>query len=460
MDEFLKSIDGIQDALDENEQKRLLLEYYNTKNEDIRKFLLVHNQKLCVKTAIEQANKYHLPHLVGDLYSVCNLALAKALDNYNPFNSQGAQFSTYATQSMIRHIKKFFDNEYKHYLRQEVPTAKTRQNTTEQTPFTLEQFINSIIDDSESDVANDIAKAEKIKIILSYFSEKYKEIIKMRYGIDYPKAYTEEEIAKVVGVTRQRICQIINREFEKVRQSVAQNHKDLYPGLSQQYRDLQQSKAQISTLDEKYKFITYSYYGIHGFEKKSSKELAVIFGTTSNNITKIKDKYLSSLTPSERKDILDSAKPETFVCDQKAINMFNDFFGINNRAFLSLTQLQKKYRILGDSTTPVSYILEKTADALVQNGTYTQQQMDEIRQSRQTRINLERLNSYAPLYFSYKGENGYSRKTQDELASANKLTQGGVGIMIQKYKAYLDSLSPADRQAEILRHQVNIKERQ
>ena len=63
-------------------------------------------------------------------------------------------------------------------------------------------------------VKDDIVKLKKYMDILS---EREKNIIIKRYGLDGNKPKTLEEVGDLIGLTRERIRQILNDSYEKIR---------------------------------------------------------------------------------------------------------------------------------------------------------------------------------------------------------------------------------------------------
>ena len=65
-----------------------------------------------------------------------------------------------------------------------------------------------------------IARREFLDTIFdSYLTELERKILYLYYGLDDGEERTLEEIGSLVGVTRERILQIRNRAFEKLRES-------------------------------------------------------------------------------------------------------------------------------------------------------------------------------------------------------------------------------------------------
>ncbi len=73
--------------------------------------------------------------------------------------------------------------------------------------------------DIEEDVAA-IARKDFLDTMFdSYLTELERKILYLYYGLDDGEERTLEEIGSVLGVTRERIQQILNRAFEKLRES-------------------------------------------------------------------------------------------------------------------------------------------------------------------------------------------------------------------------------------------------
>jgi len=61
--------------------------------------------------------------------------------------------------------------------------------------------------------------AKKIKEALSILNPREKQIVMMRFGIEYEKKYTLEEVGRHFSLTRERIRQIEKRALEKIKNS-------------------------------------------------------------------------------------------------------------------------------------------------------------------------------------------------------------------------------------------------
>ena len=64
-----------------------------------------------------------------------------------------------------------------------------------------------------------VENADEMKPLLQHLNERERKILYLYYGLDDGEERTLEEIGSLLGVTRERIRQIRNRAFEKLRES-------------------------------------------------------------------------------------------------------------------------------------------------------------------------------------------------------------------------------------------------
>lgn len=100
-----------------------------------------------------------------------------------------------------------------------------------QTPVSLETPIGENGEDSLGDMVENqtettpeeamdiLVQKEQVKELLETLSEREREVIRLRYGLEDGKAQTLEEIGGQLGVTRERVRQIEARAMEKLRKN-------------------------------------------------------------------------------------------------------------------------------------------------------------------------------------------------------------------------------------------------
>ncbi len=82
-----------------------------------------------------------------------------------------------------------------------------------------ERFAGSDAEDIEEDMEARVRRNYLESMFDAYLTERERKILYLYYGLDDGEERTLEDIGKLLGVTRERIRQIRNRAFEKLRDS-------------------------------------------------------------------------------------------------------------------------------------------------------------------------------------------------------------------------------------------------
>lgn len=146
-----------------------------------------------------------------DLMSIGTIGLIKAIDSFDIEN--GTRFTTYASKCLQNEILMHFRAQKK--LSSEVSINETIDIDKDGNPLTYIDII-SCDDTIAEDIDLKINSAKAIKIIKNELSDRERQIIVMRYGLNGKPAATQREIASILGISRSYVSRIEKSALEKI----------------------------------------------------------------------------------------------------------------------------------------------------------------------------------------------------------------------------------------------------
>lgn len=172
-----------------------------------------------LRLIISIARKYSTIH--GDfdeLVSEGNMILLKAIDKFD--FARGFRFSTYATHAVRRHFYRYCQ---KTTNRRKLESGGSCEFILHELPASdPEQIDQSSLEYEEQRLKRLIAK------IYVCLDERERTIVQRRFGIPTGTTQTLREVAKHIGVSKERVRQIQNAALEKIRSFCG----ELNPNLS------------------------------------------------------------------------------------------------------------------------------------------------------------------------------------------------------------------------------------
>ena len=150
-----------------------------------------------------------------DLISIGTIGLIKGISTFDA--SKGARLATYAARCVENEILMYFRNKKKYA--QDVSFTEPIDSDKDGNTLSLIDIMadeRSVAEDIEDKLRN-----EKLyKVIDGALSEREKEIVYLRYGLDGRRAYTQREVANHLGISRSYVSRIEKKALETLREKM------------------------------------------------------------------------------------------------------------------------------------------------------------------------------------------------------------------------------------------------
>lgn len=211
------SNNSFPDPLTKDEED-LYVEKAKLGDKDARSKLIEHNLRLVAHIVKKYDNKNED---TDDLISIGTIGLIKGVDSYS--KKKNTRLTTYAARCIENEVLMYFRNNKKRSkdisINESVGFDKEGNEIT----------ILDILKTPAPDFALDIHKEDNIADLKQYFkvlTDREKEIITERYGLDDKDEITQKEIAKKLGISRSYVSRIEKRALTKILREFMKNNKD------------------------------------------------------------------------------------------------------------------------------------------------------------------------------------------------------------------------------------------
>jgi len=176
---------------------------------EARAELIVRNLRLVAYIA----NKYKSnAQDYEEFVSIGTVGLIKAVDSYDPNNKSKAKFPTYAVRCIQNEILMALRRAMKHSccgsLQAPISVDKDGNEITVEDTLALKSY--SINDEVENSVV--------IYEAMSTLTEKERQIINRRFGLNGRSELRQKEIAPIVGLSRSNLARVEKKALSKMRE--------------------------------------------------------------------------------------------------------------------------------------------------------------------------------------------------------------------------------------------------
>ncbi len=202
------------DPLDKEEEARCIESMLNGNKEDRNK-LIEHNLRLVAHIV----KKYdHKVDDSDDLISIGTIGLIKGIDSFS--GAKGTRLTTYCARCIENEILMYFRGD-----------KKNNKNISLNEPVGFDKDGNEIsfldiLKTPKPDFAMDIHNQNNLDLLTDYFlvlTDREKEIIEKRYGLNGKDELTQKEIAKELGISRSYVSRIEKRALTKMLREFIKN---------------------------------------------------------------------------------------------------------------------------------------------------------------------------------------------------------------------------------------------
>ena len=213
---FVGSADKLPEPLSKEEETRYVESSMNG-DKNAKNILIEHNLRLVVFLA----KKYENTGLdLEDLVSIGTIGLIKGIDSFS--YKHGTRITTYCARCIENEILMYYRNNKKNSKNISINESIGFDKDGNEISFL------DILKTPDPDFAMDIHLKDNIGLLKKYFNvltEREKDIVIKRYGLNGEKEITQKEIAKELKISRSYVSRIEKRALTKILREFIKNKK-------------------------------------------------------------------------------------------------------------------------------------------------------------------------------------------------------------------------------------------
>lgn len=217
---FINSCEGFPKPLSKEKEQQLLLRYREKGDKQARSRLINHNLRLVSHIVKKYAGSVSIE--VDDLISVGAIGLIKAIDSFD--YKKGVGLATYASKCIDNEILMLIRVNKKH--KDVVSLSSKFASDKDGNEVLLMDILESDEDEVEDAVSSSFIMEKINSAINLRLTDREKEIIIKRYGLNGQKVYTQKELADELGISRSYVSRIEAKALEEIKGDLAKNYYD------------------------------------------------------------------------------------------------------------------------------------------------------------------------------------------------------------------------------------------
>lgn len=190
-------------------EEQYFIERYKNGDMAARDVLIEHNLRLVAHIAKKYSNSNEDNE---DIISIGTIGLIKGITSFDP--SKGTRLATYAARCVDNEILMLMRAQKK--TQGDVPLSETIGVDKEGNQIMLIDILKSDTADIFDKINLDIQIRQLYKNIESELDERERKVILLRYGIGGTKAYTQREVARLLGISRSYVSRIEKKAVSKL----------------------------------------------------------------------------------------------------------------------------------------------------------------------------------------------------------------------------------------------------
>lgn len=189
---------------------------YHSGDQTARNIIVERNLRLLILILKEHFAR-ELKIYQEDIVSIASIGLIKAVDTFDISENNKVRFGTYASRCMINEVLNF-----KRYHECDKRGKNCVQISLYQHNSIGTMLLENIIDENQyvEEIYLEKEQFEIIRKLVLELPERDRKIIILYFGLFGHTPLTAEEIAPIVGITRQRVSQIIKRKLEEIKEKL------------------------------------------------------------------------------------------------------------------------------------------------------------------------------------------------------------------------------------------------